>query len=80
MSDPKLTDWFDKSVTPARVGIYQIRLHDDSPNIRYAMWRGDEWSWFADTINDVMNWHVGRLEKMHPHGYFPWRGLAKEPA
>jgi hypothetical protein len=71
MPKSKKTPWFDGSVKPVRLGVYQRRYVGGA---RYARWTGRYWClpWrrVATAAQDTAASFFERL---------PWRGLAEEP-
>ena len=73
----KLTKWYPKHIKPARVGFYQVDLH----NIYwYSYWNGKVFSYASPTIEKVIcDWLGYMHNKKFTHPSLKWRGLAKKP-
>ena len=73
----KVTQWFPWWVSPARVGAYEIKVHDSSPpfHVKYAWWSGIAWSVPHYTPDGAM----GAAGFDTPIQCREWRGLANKP-
>ena len=72
----KKTPWFDGSVKPVRVGVYQRRYSNGL--ILYSLWDGARWMLNAETANEAAGTGA-RWKDASPHQFIPWRGLASDP-
>lgn len=66
------TPWFDGSVKPCRVGVYE-RYHP-TWGTSFSAWRGAHWSYPDYTEISAENDH--RVSEVQD---CPWRGLAQDP-
>lgn len=73
--EEKLTEWFNGSVKPMRVGVYQRRDWADLEDHGYSYWDGKNWGVLGDDPDDAMVW--ARAITNYPE--LPWRGLARRP-
>lgn len=68
----KLTDWYDGSQKPARVGVYE-RTYDYGIEFRYCYWDGIYWSCGCDVQENAVLFRDRRSIEQS----LPWRGIAK---
>lgn len=68
----KLTDWYDGSQKPARVGVYQRK---DNYGIIYAYWNKHWYIGFTEKENALF-WG-NQAGKSKYQNDWPWRGIAK---
>lgn len=66
----KLTPWFDGTVKPVRVGVYQRKYHN---GIFYCYWDGKYFSSGTYSISGL----VHKVRGMSPWQDLPWRGVMK---
>lgn len=65
-----VTPWFDGSVKPARIGIYEREYPNGN---YYSYWDGSRWGMGYATLGIVR-------QTLWPHIQdLPWRGLAEQP-
>lgn len=74
MKKKNLTPWFDGSVKPARVGIYQRDYYSNSSRRGWAYCRWDGYRWYSGHI-DIS--YAFKAIYYSPHQELPWRGIAK---
>jgi hypothetical protein len=74
-NEQKLTPWFDGSVRPERVGLYQ-RENRVFKHVDYSYWNGVFWGGWAEQKQSALN-NCGTRSSAQD---FRWRGLAQEPS
>ena len=71
-SDP-VTDWFDASVPPMYVGVYQ---RGNPVGVRFSYWDGRQWYWSEQSADSACYMYYRRVQSSL---MLPWRGLAQPP-
>jgi hypothetical protein len=69
----KVTPWFDGSVKPVRVGVYQ-RCAPLGFGVTFSMWTGKRWNFSAPSVEEAAIEEARSFVK-DAH----WRGLAQQP-
>lgn len=72
---PELTPWFDGTVKPVRVGLYQRLMFPGFRHV-YAWWDGKRWS-AASIFKTEALVLKGSYARNQIHAQ--WRGLAQDP-
>jgi hypothetical protein len=68
----KLTEWFPKTVSPAKNGVYE-RNYGGKENLGYARFYKGKWYWRALSVDGA------NIESFKSQTLAPWRGLAEDP-
>ena len=75
----RLTEWFDGTVKPALLGVYQRDYRNASGDrhagIAYSHWDGKRWGIYGETPEKAVQWHIFSSSYQ-----LPWRGLAEDPS
>lgn len=76
----EFTDWFDKSVTPLHVGVYEV-LHkpNGAPLFRwFSYWTGKHWCYTAQTPENADACRHMPSREARRQGGFKWRGVVRK--
>lgn len=67
----KKTPWFDGSVKPVRVGVYERTF--GSGETHFSKWDGKRWNQFGNLLYASRQMNASGWQNL------PWRGLTKPP-
>jgi hypothetical protein len=68
----KLTEWFPKTVSPSKYGVYE-RDYGGKGNFDYARFDKGQWYWRSPSVGGA------NMECDKSKILVPWRGLAEDP-
>ncbi|WP_157677863.1 hypothetical protein [Burkholderia ubonensis] len=76
----QLTHWFDRSITPLHIGVYEVRRKPNGKQLVrwFAYWTGKHWACTPPTVDEAFAARESPSYEAPRIGGFEWRGIRRK--
>jgi hypothetical protein len=76
--EANLSEWHPRDITPAHVGVYEVRVKANGKIVRwFSYWTGTWWGMSANTPGSAEALKMTPSDAAEHAGGFEWRGILK---